>query len=203
MLTKFFAVLIALLMLAGFVSAQSTNATITGRITDQSKAALAGVRIVVTNVDTGEQRTSATGSEGLYTIPLLNPGSYKLELEKTGFRSIVKPDVVLHLQDVATINFEMAVGTVSESITVEAGAPMINTTDASVSTVVDQTYVKNMPLSGRSFQDLILLTPGVTTQMPQPTGPLAGLKSRSSGSLPSGFEARVRKLVEQAELRRN
>jgi len=162
-------------MLAGFVSAQSTNATITGRITDQSKAALAGVRIVVTNVDTGEQRTSATGSEGLYTIPLLNPGSYKLELEKTGFRSIVKPDVVLHLQDVATINFEMAVGTVSESITVEAGAPMINTTDASVSTVVDQTYVKNMPLSGRSFQDLILLTPGVTTQMPQPTGPLAGL----------------------------
>src|SRR5260370_38722429 len=64
------------------------------------------------------------------------------------------------------MNFNMQVGDLKETVTVEAGAPMVNTTDASVSTVVDQTYVKNMPLNGRSFQDLILLTPGVTTLSP-------------------------------------
>src|SRR5207237_3508357 len=60
----------------------------------------------------------------------------------------------------------MMVGAVTESVTVQAGVSNINTTDASISTVVDQSYVANMPLNGRSFQDLILLTPGVTTQTP-------------------------------------
>src|SRR5437660_5049134 len=65
------------------------------------------------------------------------------------------------------MNFNMVVGELTEKVTVEAGAEMINSTDASVSTVVDQTYVKNMPLNGRSFHDLVLLAPGVVTQTPQ------------------------------------
>src|SRR5207253_10846638 len=91
------------------------------------------------------------------------------------FKSIVKSGIELHVQDLVSINLALQVGSVSESTTVEGGAPMINTTDASVSTVVDQTFVKNMPLNGRSFQDLILLTPGTITQSPQASGAGTGL----------------------------
>ena len=146
---------------------QGTNATLTGRVADSSKASIVGARVTITNAETGARYTAATNLEGIYTVSILPPGRYKVEVEKPGFRTIVRPDVVLHLQDAVAINFEMSVGAASESITVEAGAPMINTTDASVSTVVDQTYVQNMPLNGRSFQDLILLTPGVVTQTSQ------------------------------------
>ncbi len=74
---------------------------------------------------------------------------------------MVKPDIVLHVQDVSTINFEMAVGTFSESVTVTGGAPLIDTESAAVSTVVDRQFAENLPLNGRSFQTLIQLTPGV------------------------------------------
>jgi carboxypeptidase family protein/TonB-dependent receptor-like protein len=143
------------------LTAQSTNASITGRITDQSKATIRGARVLATNVDTGVQQSVATGSEGMYNIDALVPGNYKLEVEKTGFRTIIKPDVILHIQDVATINFTMALGAVSESITVEGGVPLMNTTDASVSTVVDRHFAETLPMNGRSFQALIELTPGV------------------------------------------
>jgi hypothetical protein len=143
------------------LNAQSTNATITGRVTDQSKAAIAGARVIATNVDTGVQQAVSTGSEGMYSIGALIPGSYKLEIEKTGFKTIIKPDLILHVQDVATINFGMSVGSVSESITVSGGAPLVDTESSSVSTVVDRQFAENLPLNGRSFQTLIQLTPGV------------------------------------------
>jgi len=167
MLRKLAVAVSVLLLSSGSIWAQSTSATITGRITDPSKASIVGAKVVATNVDTGVQQATATGPEGLYTIVSLQPGNYKLEVEKQGFKTVVKPDLVLHLQDVSTINFEMAIGALSESITVTGGAPMVNTTDAAVSTVVDQTYLRNMPLNGRSFQDLILLTPGIVMQGPQ------------------------------------
>src|SRR5256884_174388 len=104
------------------------------------------------------------------------PGGYEFTVSKRGFKVIVKPGVTLHLADTISLNFNMVVGGINETVTVQGGAPMINTTDASISTVVDQTYIKNMPLNGRSFQDLILLTPGVVTQTPQlSTTGLSGL----------------------------
>ncbi len=153
--------------------AQTTNATITGFITDQSKAVITGIKVEVINTDTSLHYVSTTNSEGSYTVTGLPPGNYKIQVEKPGFKAIVKPDVILHVQDVVAINFTMAVGSVSESITVEGGAPLVNTESAAVSTVVDRKYVENMPLNGRSFQDLILLTPGVVTNTPQ-GGAIAG-----------------------------
>ncbi|PYX55965.1 MAG: hypothetical protein DMG76_16860 [Acidobacteria bacterium] len=73
----------------------------------------------------------------------------------------------LHVQDSAGINFSLQVGSVTQSVTVTGGAPLVNTQDAAVSMVVDRKYVENMPLNGRSFQDLILLTPGIVTTSPQ------------------------------------
>ena len=161
MLHRVAAAFVVCLFLSCFLLAQSPNAMITGRITDPSKAAVTGAKVIATNVDKGIQQSTTTGAEGLYTIVSLNPGNYKLEVEKQGFRTVVKPDIVLHVQDVSTINFEMAVGTFSESITVTGGAPLIDTESAAVSTVVDRQFADNLPLNGRSFQSLIQLTPGV------------------------------------------
>src|SRR6266568_6744133 len=160
-------VLVVLLVVFGLLvttsHAQSTNATVGGQITDEQGRVVLGVTVVLTNLNTGVTYEAKTNGDGIYSAPNLPPGIYRANVTKDGFKSIVKGDIELHVQDVASINFQLQVGSVTETVTVEGGTSMINTTDASVSTVVDQTYVKNMPLNGRSFQDLILLTPGVVT----------------------------------------
>src|SRR5882762_1576540 len=110
---------------------------------------------------------STSRGSSVYAIPNLPPGPYRIQVSKISFKTLIKPDVVLNLQDAVAINFTLPVGALSETITVKGGASIVNTTDGSVSTVVDQNYVKNMPLNGRSFQVLILLTPGSVTQSPQ------------------------------------
>jgi hypothetical protein len=116
---------------------------------------------------TGVKYSGKTNDDGIYVVPNLPPGPYRLQVSKVGFKTLIKPDIILNIQDALSINFTLPVGAVFETVTVEGGASMINTTDASVSTVIDNTYVENMPLNGRSFQDLILLTPGIVTQSPQ------------------------------------
>ena len=149
------------------LAAQSPNGTINGRVLDPSNKVIGGADILVINDATGVQYSGKTNEDGIYVVPNLPPGPYRLQVSKVGFKTLIKPDIVLNIQDALSINFTLPVGAVFETVTVEGGASMINTTDASVSTVVDQTYVKNMPLNGRSFQDLILLTPGIVTQTPQ------------------------------------
>src|SRR5260370_26147717 len=149
--------------------AQTVLASVTGRVLDPNAAAIVEATVTVKNVDTGIETIVQTNSEGLYHFANLEPGNYEFSVAKRGFKVIVKPGVTLHVADTVSMNFKMQVGDLKETVTVEAGAPMLNTTDASVSTVVDQTYIKNMPLNGRSFQDLILLTPGIVTQTPQNT----------------------------------
>jgi Carboxypeptidase regulatory-like domain/TonB-dependent Receptor Plug Domain/TonB dependent receptor len=149
------------------LAAQSTNGTVNGRVLDPSNKVIGGADILVINDATGVQYSGKTNQDGIYVVPNLPPGAYRLQVSKVGFKTLIKPDIVLNIQGALAINFTLPVGAVFETVTVEGGASMINTTDASVSTVVDQTYVKNMPLNGRSFQDLILLTPGVLTNSPQ------------------------------------
>ena len=147
--------------------AQSPNGTINGRVLDPSNKVIGGADILVINDATGAQHSGKTNEDGIYVVPNLPPGAYRLQVSKVGFKTLIKPDIVLNIQDALSINFTLPVGAVFESVTVEGGVSMIDTTDASVSTVVDQSYVKDMPLNGRSFQDLILLTPGVVTNSPQ------------------------------------
>src|SRR5262249_45394424 len=91
----------------------------------------------------------------------LPPGKYRFEVEKTGFRKLVRSDMVVHVGDVLTLDFELVLGPIADAVTVEGGAPLLNTTSTSVSTVVDRTFVGNLPLNGRSFQSLLWMTPGV------------------------------------------
>jgi hypothetical protein len=110
---------------------------------------------------TNFRQDTTTNGSGEFSLPNLLPGSYQLEIEKTGFKKIIKPDVVLHVQDRLEIDFAMTVGSASETIMVEGGAPLLNTSDASVSTLIGNRFVENMPLNGRSFSSLIDLAPGV------------------------------------------
>jgi hypothetical protein len=140
---------------------QTTSATITGQITDQSGRLVPGAAVVFTNINTGVPYMTQTNAEGIYSLPTLQPGIYRANVTKDGFKSIVKPDIELHVQDQVSINFALQLGSVSETITVEAGTPLVDTQDATVSTVVDRQFAENLPMNGRSFQTLIELAPGV------------------------------------------
>lgn len=147
--------------------AQSPNGTISGLVVDPTGAIVVGADVLAANDATGAQHVTKTNQDGIYLVSSLSPGTYRLQVSKIGFKTLIKPDIVLNVQDALAINFTLPVGAISEVVTITAGAPIVNTTEGSVSTVVDQNYVKNMPLNGRSFQDLILLTPGTVTQNPQ------------------------------------
>jgi Carboxypeptidase regulatory-like domain/TonB-dependent Receptor Plug Domain len=160
-------VALALLFSEPAALAQFELAGLSGRVTDPSGAVLAQAEVEVKNVETSTSVIRTTNSDGLYSIPSLRPGHYVISVRKQGFKTVSITELTLNIQDNVVRNFQMQVGSASESVTVTAEAFNINTSDASVSTVVDQSYVQNMPLNGRSFQDLILLTPGVVTQTPQ------------------------------------
>src|SRR6266498_4192324 len=155
------AALLFLVLFASILRAQSIKASLAGRITDPSKALIVNAKVVAINTGTNVRYETTTNSSGEYHLANLAPGAYRMELEKSGFKRLIKPDVILHVQDALEIDFAMTVGSASESITVEAGAPLVNTESATVSTVIDRTFVENLPLNGRSFQTLIMLTPGV------------------------------------------
>lgn len=142
---------------------QTETATISGRVTDPSGAIVSGADVEIQNVLTGRQVATKTNSSGLYVATALQPGTYRVIVTNPGFKQIVKPDVVLNVRDNASLNFSMSVGSISETVTVTGGAPLVNTTDASVSTVIDREFVSQLPLNGRSFNTLLQLTPGVVT----------------------------------------
>src|SRR6266446_3359651 len=157
------------LWFASAVMGQTETATVSGLVTDRTVAAVGGAEVRLQSVERGTVTTTTTNDAGIYVFPSVQPGQYQISIQKQGFKQVDSLGLIVNVQDHIEQNFRLEVGSVAESVTVEAGASMINTTDGSVSTVVDQTYVKNMPLNGRSFQDLILLTPGTVTQSPQPT----------------------------------
>src|SRR5438046_774937 len=152
------------------VHAQGTSASVSGRVTDQSGGVVADAEVEVKDVDRGVATIVKTNGEGFYSLPSLIPGNYLMNVRKQGFQTVSVTGITLNIQDNLSRNFVLQVGSSAVSITVNASDIHLNTTDGSVSTVVDQTYVKNMPLNGRSFQDLSLLTPGTITQTPQASG---------------------------------
>jgi hypothetical protein len=159
---EFTVLLILSLLCVAPTIAQSPNATINGIVLDPSGAAIAGAQVVVVNDATGVQYTAKTNGEGIYVVPNLPPGSYRIQVSNSGFKTIIKPDIVIHVQDAIAINFTLPIGAASEIVTVQGGAPLVNTQNAAVSTVIDRNFVGSLPLNGRSFNTLLQLTPGVT-----------------------------------------
>ena len=145
------------------LAAQSPNGTINGRVLDPSNRVIGGADVLVVNDVTGVKVSTQTNDEGIYVLPNLPPGPYRLQVSKPGFKTLIKPDIILNVQDALSINFTLPVGAAFETMTVEGGAPLVNTESAAVSTVVDRQFAENLPMNGRSFQTLIQLTPGVVT----------------------------------------
>jgi Carboxypeptidase regulatory-like domain/TonB dependent receptor/TonB-dependent Receptor Plug Domain len=153
--------LATILSFTAVASAQSPNASATGQVTDSSKAIIVGARVVAVDVSTNIRYEATTNGAGEYYFPNLLPGIYRMQAEKTGFKAIIKPDVVLHVQDAVEINFELAIGSASESITVGGGEPLVQLATSDLGTVVDARTIRELPLNGRSWTDLATLQPGV------------------------------------------
>jgi Carboxypeptidase regulatory-like domain/TonB dependent receptor len=160
----FSAVLTALFFIPGLLSsarAQVESASIRGSVSDLTGAVIPGARVRLIEVARGTQTEGSTGLDGFYAFASVRPGHYTVEVEKSGFKLFRLTDVAVNVQDNLEENVRLSIGSVSESVTVKAETVNVNTTDGAVSTVVDQHMIENMPLNGRSFQTLIMLTPGV------------------------------------------
>ncbi len=156
--------------------AQTETAILQGSVTDATDAVIPGAQINVTNTATGVTRTAITESSGNFTVVGLNPGTYSIHVQHAGFKAAEISSIVLSVGAREQLPIRLAVGTANQTVTVSGSATPLLTTSPSVSTVVNQEEVANMPLNGQSFQDLMLMVPGVTTASPQ-----AGEPSGSNG----------------------
>jgi hypothetical protein len=158
---KLLAVVFALLF-SGVAFAQST-ATLSGTVTDPSGAVLPGAQITVHAVATGTDRVVKSDSAGTYTVPSLQPGEYSVVVEAPGFAKYTLKSLVLQVDQKAEIRIPLAVQSAGETVEVVGGTPVIDTGTITVGTVIDKTVVQEIPLNGRHFLDLTVLTPGSVT----------------------------------------
>jgi hypothetical protein len=154
--------LIALLVLAAApAAAQQDMGVITGIVTDGSGAAAPGARVTVTNRDTNETQSTGTDVSGSYTVGPLRIGSYDVAVELTGFKKAVWPAIALHAQSRVRADFRLELGGVAETVTVTTETPLLQAETSSLSQVVGQRQIRDLPLNGRNFQQLAWQTAGV------------------------------------------
>ncbi len=167
---KFAPVLLIALISIGLqprVSAQTSSATLSVTISDTSGAMIPDATVVVRNSETNQEQRTVTARSGIGTFSFLKPGHYALTVSKEHFSDIAVDKIVLNVGDEKHVQLVLKVGSTAQTVTVDGGGATINTTDGSVSTVIDNKFVENTPLNGRSFQGLITLSPGVVTNSPQ------------------------------------
>ncbi len=144
------------------LAAYAQTAEVGGEVQDPSGAVIPKASVEFRNQDTGVRRHTSTNNSGAYHIVGLDPGKYDATVQVKGFKTLTREDIVFQVGDKAQIDFKMQVGDASQTVTVDGSGLNINTTDASVGTVIDRQFVENMPLNGRSFQSLETLVPGVS-----------------------------------------
>jgi hypothetical protein len=164
------------------VLAQFSAATVVGVVQDSSRAAITDARLKLINIQTGTENDATTSSTGKFLLPGVIPGSYTLQIECDGFATTQVNGLSLNAGDTKNLLIRMKVGAITETVRVDASGVILNRTNASVSTVFDEKLIQNTPLNGRSLQDLILITPGITTQSPQ-TATQAGTQTQGDFSV--------------------
>ena len=155
---------VVVLLSAAPLSAQVVTGAISGRVTDNTGAVIPGATIQVQNVETGLVRNTTSNAAGRYEARNLPPGSYRVTVQQSGFRTEVRSGITLSVGSETVVNLELSVGTVQERVEVTAEAPAIETTTAALSNLVNPTQMRDLPLNGRSIDQLALLTPGVVEQ---------------------------------------
>lgn len=149
------------LLLAGkSASGQLSSAAVNGTVHDSSGAVVEGARINLRETSTGAERSTASNSTGDYAFIDVAPGTYTLEVSKQGFSTAQQSAFVLYVNQTATFNFSLTVGSAVQEITVEAAAAQLNTSTANLGTVINGVAVNSLPLNGRNFAQLLTLTPG-------------------------------------------
>jgi hypothetical protein len=157
----FFFLVVALLVATPSFS--QTFGQITGLVTDTSGGVLVGAAVTVTNPQTSFTRTETTNGSGLYSFPNLLPGLYDVRVATQGFQSVIRNGVELQVEQVARLDFQLQVGGVAEAVEVTGGAPLLNTEDATIGTVIENQRIVDLPLNGRNFLQLVGLSSNVST----------------------------------------
>jgi hypothetical protein len=144
------------------MQAQSTSATISGTVTDESGAAVMGARVMLTNDATNTEQSTATGRTGDFTIINILPGTYSVQVSKDGFRTVRQTHVTLLVNQTAALSFTLSVGRVQETVTVSESISTVDSSTAELGSVITSKPANDLPLNGRNFTQLLTLTPGVS-----------------------------------------
>ena len=154
--------LLLAILLPSLVLAQTDTSALNGRITDAQGGAIAGAQIVLTNESTGAARKIVSGDTGAYIFTLIRPGKYDIEAVAPGFKTFHDTGFQIDVAAPAQLNIQLEIGAVSESVQVEGVVSMLNTESAAQGTVIGEEKIMALPLNGRQFIDLALLSPNVT-----------------------------------------
>ena len=156
-------IFLAGILLACAAQAQFDAGQISGFVRDNSGGSVASATVIATNADSREQHKVTTNTEGYYVVPQLLVGRYDLAVEASGFKKYTRTGVVINSQSKVSIDVELAIGAISEQITVESSAAQVQTDSASVGSLVDSKQIQNLTLNGRNPVYLAALTPGVVS----------------------------------------
>jgi hypothetical protein len=152
----------AVFLCAGLVLGQATSASVSGTVSDQNAAVIPGAVVVVKNTETGQERKVQTDSSGNYIVVGLSPGNYELRVERQGFNSEVRNGLKLTVAEEAVLNVQLNVSGVQEAVQVtDSGAAQVETNTSTMSGLVDEKKIRDLPLNGRDMAQLVLLQPGV------------------------------------------
>ena len=152
-------VTLCMVAIASVAYAQATG-TFNGRVLDQGDAVLPGVTVTATNVGTGVVRTTVTNEEGQYSIPGLEPGTYEIKTDLSGFAAAARNNVRLDVNATLTVDFKLGLAGVQETLTVTGQAPLIETTQSKVANTIETTEVQNLPMITRTISGMLELLPG-------------------------------------------
>jgi hypothetical protein len=160
-------IILVLLTFGGFLFAQSEVATLTGVVTDASGGVLTNVQVTVTNTGTNLSKAATTNETGRYFLPGLKPGVYSVTAALAGFKKYVNSSVTLQVNQTARLDLSLEVGEISQELTVSAEAPLLETETSSRGAVIDGRKIVELPLNGRDYNQLALLSPGVLNTTPR------------------------------------
>jgi hypothetical protein len=159
--TRLFLATCTLLLFSVPALAQSTAGRILGTVTDQSGAAVPGATVVVTDVQRGTSRRLMTDDSGGYVVPELQPGIYKIQVEAKGFKTTERPNIVIEVATDVRADLALQPGQVSETVVVEEEVPLLNTSSSTLGGTLSNKEINDLPLSGRNYENLLQLRPGV------------------------------------------
>src|SRR5215510_12996811 len=175
-----------LFMLSIALRAQTPTAEITGTVSDSTSAVVSGATVTILNLGTNLQRVLKTNTSGIYGAPGLPPGIYTVRVSMSGFKTEMRTNLELQVDQVARLNFTLQVGAVSETVEVEASSAALETETTTIGTVVENRRIQELPLNGRNYLQLASLVPGATTY-----GPSNSIAQARGGGDRSNFQLNI------------